>query len=407
MQVYIGIDWSEKKHDAVFLNQEGQVVYPLTFPHTPEGFEQLENARRRLDVAPETCLVGLETAHTILIDFLWDRGYTQLFVIPPNAVKSAQGRYRQSGARSDQSDARLIADLLRTDRHRWQTWRPDSELVRRMRGKVSLIHYLTKQIISRSNRLRAVMLRYYPVSLHVFSGLKAQITLKFIQKYPNPGTAASLKYAEFEAFARQNGYTHVRRLPACFARLQRPQVAAAPVVVQTYQSEAVLLATLLLAEIRAKNNALQELNTLFAQHPDRVIFQSLPGAGELLEPSLLAKFGDVRERFPSPGSLQALAGTCPVTVSSGKRKVVRFRRSCDVEFRTIVQQWAKASLRESVWANMYYQRIRPHCKSESHAYRNLANRWLAIAWTLWQKHTPYDQDYHLRQHALRSKPRSG
>jgi transposase len=404
MKVYIGIDWSEKKHDAVFLNSAGAVIYRLTFPHTPEGYQQFEQVRKKFKLSPEQCLVGLETSHNILIDFLWDRNYQQVYVIPPNAVKSSQGRYRQSAARNDQSDARLIADMLRTDLPRWQVWRPGSSLVRQMKAKVSMINYLTRQIIGSSNRLRAVLLRYYPAALRVFSGLQAQITLKFIQTYPTPTAATELDYAKFEQFSRQNGYRQSKRLLACFDRLQQVEVVAAPIVVQAYQAEAQLLARLLLAEIQAKSQALRILHNLFQQHPDAHIFSSLPGAGQFLAPALLSKLGDDRSRFPAPANLQALAGTCPVTISSGKRKTVRFRRSCDTEFRTIVQQWAKASLRSSAWADLYYQRTRPHCKSQSHAYRRLGNRWLAIAWTLWQKSTPYDEAYHLQQHAIRAKP---
>jgi transposase len=123
----------------------------------------------------------------------------------------------------------------------------------------------------------------------------------------------------------------------------------------------------------------------------------------MLAPGLLVKFGDDRARFPAPGSVQALAGTCPVTEKSGKRKVIKFRRSCDREFRHITQQWAMHSLDQSVWANAYYRQILPRCHSKSHAYRCLANRWLAIAWKLWQTQQLYDETYHLRQRAQRSK----
>ena len=74
-------------------------------------------------------------------------------------------------------------------------------------------------------------------------------------------------------------------------------------------------------------------------------------------------------------------------------------------FRDIVQKWAKASLSTSLWAISYWKRVRPRCSSDSHAYRCLANRWLAIAWTLWQKRETYDEAYHLQQRARRSKPR--
>ena len=63
------------------------------------------------------------------------------------------------------------------------------------------------------------------------------------------------------------------------------------------------------------------------------------------------------------------AGCWPATDSSGKRKVVKFRRACDREFRHIAQQWAIASKSESVWASTYWQQVRSHCDSDSHSYR--------------------------------------
>ncbi len=123
-------------------------------------------------------------------------------------------------------------------------------------------------------------------------------------------------------------------------------------------------------------------------------------------PALLAKFGDHRDRFPSPASVQALAGTCPVTDCNGKRKVTYFRKACDRDFRNIAQQWAKASLSYSLWAVSYWRQVRPHCSSDSHAYLCLANRWLSIAWMLWQRRQAYEEAYHLQQRAQHSKPRT-
>lgn len=143
------------------------------------------------------------------------------------------------------------------------------------------------------------------------------------------------------------------------------------------------------------------MQELFQQHPDQELFASLPGTGDFLAPALLAKFGEDRERFPQPGSLQALAGTCPVTEQSGKGRRVRFRQACDHEFRQIAQQWAKASVVQSSWATIYWHKVREHSRSNSHAYRCLANRWLAIAWKCWQSHQPYDEAVHLQNRKRR------
>ena len=103
--------------------------------------------------------------------------------------------------------------------------------------------------------------------------------------------------------------------------------------------------------------------------------------------------------------MQALAGTCPLTKRSGKQKLILFRRGCDLEFRRIAQPYARASLGASGWAVAYWKEIRPHCHSDSHAHRILANRWFAIIWKLWQQRQPYDEARHLQQRALRRTPR--
>lgn len=403
MTVYIGIDWSQSKHDVCFVDETGQALARVTLAHSVDGFHQLESGRRRLNVAAETCRVGIETAHHLLVDWLWGHGYRQVYVIPPSVVKRTRGRYRQSGARTDQSDAYLLADLLRTDRRRWQPWCPDSLLTRQLRSRVSYIGHLTRSVVRMSNRLRAVLGRYYPAALNLFSDVTTLISLEFVRAYPTPQAAAALSLDEFRAFTQRHGYRRPQQLPQRFARLQQPYPEADADTVAVFCDEAVALAGLLQVLLRAKQVALRELHELFQQHPDAPVFDSLPGAGPYLAPALLAKFGDDRRRFPTAASVQALAGTCPVTAASGKRRVVRFRWACDHEFRSIVQTWAIASLVSSTWANAYWHQVRPRCHSQSHAYRCLGNRWLAILWKCWQTRQPYDEAYHLQRRATRGK----
>ncbi len=65
MTVYIGIDWSEKKHDVVFLNEQGVIIAQLTMSHSPEGLMNLEKTRQYAGLAREECWVALETAHNL------------------------------------------------------------------------------------------------------------------------------------------------------------------------------------------------------------------------------------------------------------------------------------------------------------------------------------------------------
>jgi hypothetical protein len=273
-----------------------------------------------------------------------------------------------------------------------------------MRARISLVHFLTRQIVATSNRLWSILQRYYPAALQVFSGLQHLITLRFIQAFPQPQAAAGLSYAEFTAFLAAHHHRRPLVWPQCYARLCLPQPPADPMIVQAYAPQAVLLAGQLETLRQTKYQLLKDTYALFQQHPDAPIFASLPGTGTLLRPALLCKFGEDRLRFPAPASVQQLAGTCPITRRSGKSNVVLFRIACDKEFRNLAHDWARASTATSAWAAAYFQSVRPHSNSDRHALRCLANRWLAILWKLWQTRQPYDEALHLERHFQRSLP---
>ncbi len=405
MKVYLGIDWSSQKHDYAILNEKGGVILQDECPHTQDGLMQIEMSRWKVGVSAGECLVGIETAHSLVIDFLWAWGYQQVYVLPPKTVNRARDRYRQSGAQDDPGDAQLIADLLRTELHRFYPWHPDSELTQTLRVQVGLAWKLTQQIVRQSNQLHSYLLRYHPAADQAF-GIDSLIQQAFLRAYPTPQAVAELTWEAFQSFARQHHYPKPKTLPASFARIKAAYPLADPVTVSAYQDAALTLSACLEHTLQTRTRVLAGVQKLFHQHPDYPVFSSLPGAGEILAPALLAKFGDDRRRFPHPGVVQSFAGTCPVTERSGKRIHVFFRQACDHEFRTLAQQWARASIRESAWANTYFQLVRPHCQSTSHAYRCLANRWLAILWKLWQTGVPFDEAYHLRKRAARLSPRT-
>jgi transposase len=405
MTVYLALDWGTTHHEVLFLQADQTVLAQLRVAHSLAGLQQLDQTRQRLGVAAGACLVGIETAHHLLIDWLWAHDYQQVYLIPPAVTRTARQLYRQSGAKSDRSDALLLANLLRTDLARLHPWQPDSALTQQLRAQVRFLRFVRRSRMRAANRLHALLLRYYPHALSVFSSPTTQIALHFVAAFPSPATAAALTRAQFEAWAGTHGYTRRDHLTAAFARLQAPQVPAAAATVAAYQHESRWLAGHLLALVQQEAASQRTLSGLFAQHPDQAIFASLPGAGVYLAPALLAHFGDDRARFPTAASLQALAGTSPVTRQSGKRRTVHFRRACDRAFRQVAQQWALSSLERSVWACSYHQALRARGIAPNHALRAVANRWLAIAWHLWQHQTPYDEAFHLQQR--RQRQRSG
>lgn len=406
--IFIGIDWSQNKHDIGYMDDNGKELLHQVITHSQIGFQQFHEKCEKLGLERDDCQIGIETSYNLLVDELWSYGYRNVYVIPPSVVKSSRGRYGNSGARTDKRDAFMLADLVRTDRGRLQPWQPDMQLTRQMSVKVRMLYQLTQQITATTNQLRAVLQRYYPGVLQIFGDLTAQTALAFIQKYPTPAAAAQLGRGDFYFFLRQHRYPQPQRLVARMSEFQDPNLKTLPETTAIYQDEAVLYAQFLLQMVMGKLKTQRELTALFKTHPDADTFSSLPGAGAFLAPALLVKFGDHRRRFPTAASVQALAGTCPVTDSSGKRHRVYFRRGCDREFRYYAQQMAKASTERhrSQFAEAYFHQLLGRNFRKHHAYRCLANRWLAVAWRLWRDRTTYDEDYHLQRRMQRHRPKS-
>ena len=402
---YFGIDWSEGHHNLCILNEAGACLSLVKVDHTVEGFQRVEAERLKLGVGPQECLVGIETAHNLIVDYLQDRQYP-VYLIPPQATEGYRNRQRSSGARTDNSDAILLASIIRTDRDSHLLLKRNKPVTQRILAQVRFIETLRRSTNRQVNQLRAVLLRIYPQALGLFGKLTAQISLQFLIAYPTPEEALALSYSDFSAFCQDHRYSRPSLISRRYTHLMEPTPKAHPAAVDAYRDQVRALAELLLSQVRCRRQAQARLKQLFDQHPDVFIFDSLPGAGDLLAPALLAKFGDHRDRFPKAADVQALAGTCPVTVWSGKRRFVMFRRGCDREFRRITQQFARTSAPRCGWAAAYWQSVRPHCGSDSDAYRRLANRWLAIIWKMWQDRAPYDETYHLRQRALRRRPRT-
>jgi transposase len=128
MKLLIGIDWSKDQHNVCIMNEVGAQMARFDISHSPAGFAELAAKIDRFNVPACDCLVALETAHNLLLDFLWSRGYA-VYVIAPSVVKSSRGRFGSSSAHNDESDALLLADMLRTDRARFAPWKPDGALV--------------------------------------------------------------------------------------------------------------------------------------------------------------------------------------------------------------------------------------------------------------------------------------
>jgi hypothetical protein len=125
-------------------------------------------------------------------------------------------------------------------------------------------------------------------------------------------------------------------------------------------------------------------------HPDYPIFDSLPSAGEVRVPRLIAAFGTNRDRFSNASHVQNFSGIPPVTEISGHSEWIHMRWACSKFLRQTFHEWSGHSIPQSEWARACIppanrQRERPHA-----TVRSLAAKWIRIVYRCWVNRTPYD-----------------
>jgi hypothetical protein len=131
---------------------------------------------------------------------------------------------------------------------------------------------------------------------------------------------------------------------------------------------------------------------LFGSHPDRFLFDNLPGAGPALAPRLLTAFGTDRDRFKVAGDLLSLSGIGPVRIASGKKTSVQCRRACPKFLRQSFHEFGQCSIRYCPWAQACYQAQRARGKGHHAAVRAVTFKWIRILFACWKQRTPYDSE---------------
>jgi transposase len=114
--IFIGDDWAEDHHDVFVMDEAGRRLGSRRLPEGLAGIRQVHELIAEHAEEPDQVVVGIETDRGLWVEALAAAGY-QVFAINPLAVSRYRDRHHVSGAKSDASDAKLLADLVRIDRH--------------------------------------------------------------------------------------------------------------------------------------------------------------------------------------------------------------------------------------------------------------------------------------------------
>jgi len=187
--LFVGDDWAEAHHDVCLMNDAGEVLARQRLSEGLAGIGPLHELVADRADDPNDVVIGIETDRGLWVQALVAAGY-QLYAINPLAVARYRDRHHVAGAKSDAGDAKVLADLVRTDRHNHRPIAGDSDTAAAVkvaaRAHKSLVWERTRHLA----RLRHALLDFFPAALDAFDDLDAPDVLELLGKAPDPDTAA-------------------------------------------------------------------------------------------------------------------------------------------------------------------------------------------------------------------------
>lgn len=394
MGYVVGLDWGGGAHALCVIDAAtGSVADRIEVAHDAAGLREMKRRLARHG-APADLPVAIERPSGLVVDTLVAAGHP-VVPIHPNVVKASRPRYRAAGGKSDGGDAYLLADLLRTDGHRFRPLSPLSDEIKGLRALVRGRDDLVAMRVGLANQLRSLLESFWPGAAAIFADVDSPIALSFLGKYPTPEATARLGRKRLAAFLAQHSYCGRRSPDELLARLRAAPTGLADAIEAEARGEIVRALVAVLAPLVERIAELSaRIRHVVAELPDGRIVMSFPRTGQICAAQILAELGDDRARFLTADQLAAEAGLAPVTYQSGKSRGVGFRWACNRRLRSALTCFADNSRHASAWAANIYNRARARGCRHPHAIRILGRAWCRILWRAWTERTPYDPARH-------------
>jgi transposase len=392
--LFIGDDWAEAHHDIEVQDVDGRRLARRRLPEGVAGIAGLHAliADHLGDDGPDTVVVGIETDRGPWVQALLAAGY-QVFAINPLSAARYRERHVTSGAKSDAGDAKVLADLVRTDRAHHRPIAGDTDLAGAVKALARAHQNLIWTRQRQSGQLRSTLREFYPGALAAFDELAGRDALAVLAIASTPTRGRALSRSKISAALRRAGRQRniQARAEAIQTALREPQLAATPMVEVAFGHTVTAMVAVLTELVRQIDVLEQELSAHFDRHPDAQILLSLPGLGAVLGARVLAEFGDDPTRYADAKARRNYAATSPITKASGTRRIVLARIAGNKRLRDALYLQAFAAISRSPGARAYYDTHRARGHTHHQALRALANRLVGILHGCLRHQQPYNE----------------
>lgn len=400
-QFFAGIDWGTQQHQLCLVDPHGAVVGQAAFAHSAQGLAQmLAWLAERADAALQTVAVAIERTHGAVVELLLERAVA-VYAINPKQLDRYRDRFSVAGCKDDRLDARVLADSLRTDGHRFRKLAPESAQIALLRELSRTQTQLEELLRQQANRLWSLLSRYFPALLPLCGGADEPWLWSLLEQAPTPAQAAALSAGAVQQLLLKHRLRRLSAPQVCEA-LRTPQPTLAPGALEAASAHAlrlVPLLRLLRVQLTQVERELAELLERMKAEPgeggrpsDVALLDSLKGVGPQTQAALLSEATQaIAERDLK--SLRAQCGVAPVTERSGKSCQVQMRRACSQRLRQALHQCANSAVqREARWREIY-ERLKRAGASHGRALRGVADRLLGVLVAMLRSGAPFDPQY--------------
>lgn len=390
MKFCCGIDWSDAALEYELCGPDGSILAQGAVKPDVEGMAELFGKLEAHAPAGEIG-IAIETTHGPWVQALLDRGYV-VYPVNPKTADHFRKAMSASGDKSDKIDKHVLAVFVRSCHRELRPLKPDDPAIIALRLACEDRLRLVEERTAKLNELTGALKTYYPAALGLFGDLDSRISLSFLADYPMQNQMQALEARHFKNWLRKHKYNHSERIAEMIAVLTRPVL---PVEIHLQEAKAgriVYLAKSVLELNEQITRRDEQIGGKFATLPEADWISSLPCAGKVLGPALLACVGRDVNRFANVNEARSLMGTAPVTKRSGKSSpVVYMRRACWKFARRTLQLFAEQTRRYCAWAKEVYARQRASGHGHHAALRALAHKWLKIILAMQRSGQRYDE----------------
>src|ERR1700676_5518930 len=279
---FVGIDWADQKPDVV-LRSAGDPAEPehqVVKSEINALNDWIALMHERFGEKGKV-LVCLEQSRGALIYQLMVYELFELYPINPSQLANYRKTFFSSGAKDDRSDADLLGELLMCHRDRLKAWKPDDQLTRELaslnEGRRNAVDRRTEL----ANEIKSQLKLYFPVALQILENdITTALAADLLVQWPTLAELQKVSPGELRKFFYGHNSRQEKKILERLALInQAKPLTTDDAIIRPTALRVKLLAQQLKSLLPFNAEYEKRIAELFGSHPDRFLFDNLPGAG--------------------------------------------------------------------------------------------------------------------------------